>query len=114
MAANARLMELGNPQVRSRSFALCLTEEDQEISWREGRAGSNITTVRRSDFSGVMARMMRGSLEMEPPPGYSGRLFRRTDGTALGIRVSERNGVTLDLYRVDGTTLEHLGKVHQK
>lgn len=114
MAANARLIELGNPRVISRSFAICLTEEDQVVSWREGRASEGIFTVSAEDFSGVLSRMMRGAVEIRGPSTYDGRMFLRTDGTAIGVRESKINGVTIDLYRYDGYMITPSGKVHQK
>lgn len=114
MAANARLIELGNPRVISRSFAICLTEEDQVVSWREGRASEDVFTVSAEDFSSVLSRMMRGAVEMRGPLTYDGRMFLRTDGTMIGVRESKINGVTIDLYRYDGYMITPSGKVHQK
>lgn len=51
MAANARLMELGNPVIRSESFNVCMTRDGRSLSWREGRAGEDVETVSKSDLS---------------------------------------------------------------
>lgn len=114
MAANARLMELGNPVIRSESFNVCMTRDGRSLSWREGRAGEDVETVSKSDFPMILGRLMRGTVETSPPSSYPGRLFLRTDGTAIGLRNSVENGVTVDVFHNDGIGLRILRKVHQK
>lgn len=59
MAANARLIELGNPHIRSESIDVCMTRDGRPLGWREGRAGEDIETVSRSDFPVILGRLMR-------------------------------------------------------
>lgn len=114
LAANRRLMELGDPQVRSEPFRQCLMRDGEWMAWREGRANSDVVTVRREEFPEVVSRFMRGARGVKGPATYDGAYFLRGDGTAFGLRASQFNNTTIDLYEFDGTTYVPVGKVHQK
>ncbi|CCB65615.1 phage portal protein [Hyphomicrobium sp. 802] len=107
---------LRNPKVlkpAEKTLEDLLKPGGKELGIRRGGATSGIRTINRSDFEKLKADLLDGTTEVPARPAYTGKWFRRSDGSIVGVRTSEQHGETLEVIKsLDGSTLGNGYKVH--
>ena len=71
-------------------------------------------TVTSSEFNSLLEALTPGSQVVQPPVGYRGFWYRRPDGSVIGVRQSEVNGITIDVIQSSHPVLRGGYKVHQQ
>ncbi len=85
----------------------------KELGIKRGGAREGIRTLERKEFDKLKSDMLDGAEEIVPREGYSGKVFRRPDGTEIGIRESKKFGETIDVLKsTDETILKNGFKIH--
>ncbi|NLH79535.1 MAG: hypothetical protein GX458_01650, partial [Phyllobacteriaceae bacterium] len=111
-SAEARLAELADPDVRGEALHECLTENGQLIGTRFRNSDGTIRTVDRETFLDVGARLLQGAVRTDYNSNYAHPQFLRSDGTVIGIRMSPKSDVTIEVLRGDGISIEQNTKIH--
>jgi hypothetical protein len=75
-----------------------------------GRTNGNFRTVSPAEFTTIKDKLLQRATPVKKPR-YDGTWYQRPDGSAFGIRTSQKNGVTID---VSDPNLPPNFKVHQK
>jgi hypothetical protein len=65
-------------------------------------------TVPGEEFKRLLRELPRDATAIETPLSYKGIWYRRHDGTVIGIRRSEKHGLTIDI--IDALGDPSLGK----
>ncbi|MEA2880004.1 MAG: filamentous hemagglutinin [Hyphomicrobiales bacterium] len=71
-------------------------------------------TVSSARFEELRLELMGGARRMGPDPGYDGVIYRRQDGSEIGLRISHDYGLTLDVLRNNDRLIPSGFKVHQR
>lgn len=71
-------------------------------------------TVSPTRFEEIRLELMGGAQRMGPDPRYEGVIYRRSDGSEIGLRISEDHGLTIDVLRSHDPLVPHGFKVHQR
>ena len=112
-AAEARLRELGDPDLRGEVLHQCMTTGPTSIGWRSRTTSDvSIRTVDRETFLDVGARLLVGAERTVYSTGYRFPQFLRRDGTVIGIRYSADSDVSIDVIRGDGAQIMNGFKIH--
>lgn len=56
-----------------------------------------MTTVSSQHFDQLLRDLTSGAVEMPPRSRYNGLMYRRADGTVIGVRRSDPHGLTIDI-----------------
>jgi hypothetical protein len=63
-----------------------------------GRAANEVRTLPRAEFERLARRLSENGTAIEPTsPTYNGVWYRHPDGSIVGFRNSDRNGLTIEL-----------------
>jgi hypothetical protein len=84
---------------------------DRPIGRLERYAGDEVRSVTHEEYVAVLEKLMAMQPVAVTKPGYPGQWYRLPDGTGFGLRLSSRNGDTIDF---DNPTLLPGFKVHVK
>jgi hypothetical protein len=114
MQATARLQQLGRQEPEGRSLSDVLMPGGRPLGTRENGAGADAWTVRPSTFRDLLEAVSPGAQIVPSPAAYRGLWFRRPDGSIVGLRRSEKHGITLDIIQNNHPTIGNGYKVHQK
>lgn len=86
----------------------------REVGERLRGAGENIRTLSSEHFRHFADFVLRDAEELSSYSNYSGRAFRLSDGSIIGLRYSRGHGETLEvLISSNGTLVKNGYKVHQ-
>jgi hypothetical protein len=108
--ARERLLEIDSEGAIPRAKTLKeLGTSEGRLVWKKSKGGGvDTVTVPGEEFRRMLRELPRDAVEIEAPPRYNGVWYRRHDGTTIGIRRSEKHGLTIDLIDTLGDPL--LGK----
>lgn len=119
-AAEARLAELGEPEVRGELLHECLLENGRLIGWKFRNSNGNIRTLESETFLDIGARLLVGATPVRYNLNYEYPQFLRRDGTVIGIRYSPKSDVTIevlgagDSLRFEKVKFHFLGGPHEQ
>jgi len=65
-------------------------------------------------FEEIRLGLMDGAKRMGPDPRYDGVIYRRPDGSEIGLRISDDHGLTIDVLRSQDLLVPRGFKVHQR
>ena len=112
-SAEARLAELGDPDVRGDVLHECVMK-DGELIGRQFRNANDATTrtVDRETFWEIGSRLMAGSVRTTYRDKYAWPQFLRSDKTVFGLRYSTDSDLTIDILEGDNLFIERGMKIH--
>lgn len=76
--------------------------------------GRNTKTVSSARFEELRRELMDGAQRMGPDPRYNGVIYRRPDGSEIGLRISDDHGLTLDVLRSNDLLIRNGFRIHQR
>ena len=74
----------------------------------------NTRTVSPARFEELRLELMGGARRMGPDPRYDGVIYRRQDGSEIGLRISGDHGLTLDVLRSNDPLIRNGFRIHQR
>jgi hypothetical protein len=101
--ARSRLSEIAGGGSRSEAQPstlrnVCTVEGNTRTIGRKSKgSGLDTLTVTREEFDRLLLELPRGATEVEAPSRYKGIWYKRSDGTTIGVRRSEKHGLTIDI-----------------
>jgi hypothetical protein len=97
--ARERLFEIDSAGSIPRAKTLRkLGTSEGRLVWKKSKGGGlDTVTTPGEEFRRLLQELPRDAVEIETPPRYKGIWYRRHDGTIIGIRRSEKHGLTIDL-----------------
>ena len=98
----------------ARSTADILAPDGRPIGTRFRGADDRTRTVAPAEFYDAFARLRSGASPADPPETYQGLGYGRLDGTTIGLRLDERNGLTMDVLKSDHPLIPRGFKVHRR
>jgi hypothetical protein len=101
--AETRLSEIEGERLRpdqpSTLRDICVVG-DELIGRQSRNSGSDTRTVTSSQFERLTRELTNGASEVDTREDYAGIMYKRSDGSTIGIRRSKRYGLTIDI--IDG------------
>jgi hypothetical protein len=79
-----------------------------------GSGNSYVRTVSAEQFEMTRLTLMGGARQIESRDDYDGVLYRRQDGSILGLRLSRDHGLTLDILRSSDPVIPNSFRIHQR
>jgi len=76
--------------------------------------GKDTRTVSSARFEELRRELMDGAQRMGPDPRYNGVIYRRPDGSEIGLRISDDHGLTLDVLRSNDLLVPKGFRIHQR
>lgn len=131
MEAMIRAKEAETSEAEARYLALARAGHDDAFPRRDAAAtadvlraeatrspmpgdGKNTRTVSPARFEELRLELMGGARRMGPDPRYSGVIYKRPDGSEIGLRISGDHGLTLDVLRSDDPLIRNGFRIHQR
>jgi hypothetical protein len=71
-------------------------------------------TVSPARFEELRVELMGGAKRIGPDPRYDGVIYRRQDGSEIGLRISSDHGLTLDVLRSNDPLVPNGLRIHQQ
>lgn len=84
------------------------------IGLRARGANDRVRTVSSREFYDTVDRLTKGSWPTAEPADYEGLRYERVDGTLIGLRFSEQNGITIDVLKSEGPVARQGFRVHRR
>ena len=86
------------------SIANSFTEAQERLATRR--------IVTPAECENIRLELMGG--RMGPDPRYDGVIYRREDGSEIGLRISRDHGLTLDVLRSNDPLIRNGFRIHQR
>ena len=102
------------PQEQAPSLGNILAPGGEPIGEVYPGATPEIRTVSPAEFEALESELLSGAIPVSAPDTYDGMVFERPDGSLIGIRNSDRYGITLDVIKSTSPKIENGFRIHQR
>jgi hypothetical protein len=73
-----------------------------------------IRTVSPEEFDALRFELLEGAGPVSGPDSYDGMVFERPDGSLIGIRNSDKYGITIDVIKSTSPAIDNGLRIHQR
>jgi hypothetical protein len=73
-----------------------------------------IRTLSPKEFDALRFELLEGANPVSAPDDYKGMVFERPDGSLIGIRNSDKYGITIDVIKSTSRSIHDGFRIHQK